>query len=122
MKNYTYLKTTNSLKKEIDHTLMNFGMLHCLQKQKSFCNTTNNHTQNKLARFLHACCFSPIKHTLIKENKRGNFTNWPGLITDLIYKYLPSSITTDKGHMQQEQQNIQSTRIIIFFTLHFCRG
>ena len=38
-----------------------------------------NNTKNKLATYLHSCCFSPTLSTFIREIKNGNFISWPGL-------------------------------------------
>ena len=67
-------------------------------------------TKNDLAKFLHACCFSPTKSTFTMAIKKGNFVNWPGLTVELITKYLQPSLSTEKGHLRQERKNLQSTK------------
>ena len=67
-------------------------------------------THLDLARFLHAACFSPVPSTFIKAIKNNHFSTWPGLTSELITKHLPMSIATAKGHLNQERQNIQSTK------------
>jgi hypothetical protein len=71
---------------------------------------TKDKTKTELIQYLHACCFSPSSSTFIKAVRNGNFITWPGLDTKLIHKYLPDSIATAKGHLDQEQQNLQSTK------------
>ena len=67
-------------------------------------------SKNDLAKFLHACCFSPTKSTFTMAIKKGNFVNWPGLTVELITKYLNPYFSTEKGHLCQERQNLQSTK------------
>ena len=50
---------------------------------------TRINTQEELAKHLHATCFSPIKLTLIKDVRFGNFATWPGLTSELIPAHLP---------------------------------
>jgi hypothetical protein len=66
-----------------------------------------------LIKYLHACCFSPVPSTFIKAVKNGNFITWPGLDTASIIKHLPPSVASAKGHLNQEQKNLQSTKIKI---------
>ena len=69
-------------------------------------------TKSDLALFLHAAAGYPTKSTLITAIKKGYFMTWPGLTTELIQKYLPTSVPTIKGHIKQEQQNLRSTKIL----------
>jgi hypothetical protein len=71
---------------------------------------TKDKTKTELVQYLHACCFSPSSSTFIKAVRNGNFITWPGLDAKLIHKHLPDSIATAKGHLDQEQQNLQSTK------------
>ena len=81
-------------------------------QQPEKCNViiTKNKVKNDLISFLHACCFSPNISTFIKAVKNGNFIMWPGLTTSIITKHLHPSIATAKGHLDQEQANLQSTQ------------
>ena len=65
-----------------------------------------------LATYLHAACFSPVPSTFVKAIKNNHFSTWPGLTADLINKILPKSIITDKGHLNQQRKNLQSTKSI----------
>ena len=65
--------------------------------------------QADLATFLHAACFSPVPSTFIKAIDNGHFSTWPGLTTKLIKTHLPKSMATEKGHLKQERQRLQST-------------
>ena len=71
----------------------------------------HNMSDSNLAAFLHAAAGCPTKATFIAAIQNGNFTTWPGLTTSLIAKHLLPSIATGKGHMKQEQQRLQSTRL-----------
>ena len=66
-------------------------------------------TKSYLIHYLHACCFSPPIATSLKAVKNGNFITWPGLTENLMRKYLQPSITTAKGHLDQERKNLQTT-------------
>ena len=67
-------------------------------------------TNIELAQFLHGACFSPPKSTFIQAIKNGNFLTWPGLNPPLIRK-MPDSVSTAKGHLNQERANLQSTNL-----------
>ena len=67
-------------------------------------------TKSDLAKYYHACCFSPLKSTLTTAIKQGHFLGWPGLTEALIQRFLPNSIATAKGHLNQEKKNLQSTK------------
>jgi hypothetical protein len=71
---------------------------------------TKDKTKTELVKYLHACCFSPATSTFIKAVQNGNFITWPGLEASTIRKFLPDSIATAKGHLDQEQKNLQSTK------------
>jgi len=71
----------------------------------------HNMSDSNLAVFIHAAAGCPTKATFIAAIQNGNFTTWPGLNTSLIAKHLLPSIATGKGHMKQEQQRLQSTRL-----------
>ena len=71
---------------------------------------TKLHPTSDLIRFLHAAAFSPAKSTWIKAVEKGFFSSWPGLTTAAINKYLPQSIHTAMGHLDQERKNLRSTK------------
>jgi hypothetical protein len=60
--------------------------------------------------YLHACCFSPVKYTWLKDIQNGHFATWPYVTVENVRKYLPKSDATAKGHMTQIRQNIRSTQ------------
>ena len=67
-------------------------------------------TKQDLAKFLHAVLCSPHPSTVIRAIKRGHFTSFPGLTTELLNKHLPKAIATAMGHMRGQQQNVNSTK------------
>lgn len=58
------------------------------------------------------CMFFAGKKHLLESNKNGNFITWPGLTYSTVAKYLPSTVATAFGHLQQERQNLQSTKAV----------
>ena len=64
----------------------------------------------KLIAFFHKCAFSPTTSTFVQAIKNKNFHSWPGLTVELVNKYLAPSVSTAKGHLDQEQSNLQSTK------------
>ena len=68
-----------------------------------------NKTKSDLAKYHHGSCGWPVSSTFIKAIENNHFTTWPGLDPQLIKKHLPPSIATNKGHMHQERQGLQST-------------
>ena len=62
-----------------------------------------------LASFYHGVLGGPVKSTFLNALRKGYFTNWPGLTSELISKHLEPKIYTAKGHILQEKQGLQST-------------
>jgi hypothetical protein len=60
--------------------------------------------------FLHAAAGSPTPSTWIPAIKKRFYATWPGLTTQLVSKHLPPSAATIKGHLDQQRQNIRSTK------------
>ena len=69
-----------------------------------------NQTHIDLVTYLHAACFSPVKSTFLRAIKNNHFTTWPGLTEDIINKSLEPSLASAQGHLNQERQNLQSTK------------
>ena len=69
-----------------------------------------NQTKQQLATFIHKCMFSPTLRTLIKAIKNGNLITFPGIDEINFVKHLPKSMATTFGHLDQEQQGLQSTK------------
>jgi hypothetical protein len=66
--------------------------------------------QQDLVRFLHAAAGSPVPSTWIAAIQKGHYATWPGLTDDLVRKHLPKSVATVKGHLDQQRQNVRSTK------------
>jgi hypothetical protein len=63
-----------------------------------------------LVNYLHKAMSSCTKSTLIHAVKNGHFATWPGLTEEAINKHLKLTPSTVMGHMNQERQNIRSTK------------
>ena len=72
-----------------------------------------NQTKQQLATYIHQCLFSPTLRTLAEAIKRGNLISFPGIDDINFYKHLPKSMATTFGHLDQEQQGLQSTKATI---------
>ena len=62
-------------------------------------------------RWMHAVCRYPIKSTWLKAVKAGNYIGWLLLTERNVNKYYPETTETPKGHMNQTQKNMQSTKL-----------
>ena len=60
-----------------------------------------NETKQDLIKFRHVALFSPVQSTLVKAIKNGNLLIWSGLDANLVTKHLPTSLNTEKIHLQQ---------------------
>ena len=80
---------------------LNYSMAVIIRKNK---------TKLSLVQFHHRLCYSPARYTLICAINNNHFTTWPGLDKGLITKHLPRKIATGKGQMNQEKQELQSTK------------
>jgi hypothetical protein len=61
-------------------------------------------------KWMHAVCGYPVKSTWTKSIKAQNFVGWPILTERNVNKYYPDTNETSKGHMNQTQKNVQSTK------------
>eukprot|EP00957_Ditylum_brightwellii_P211412 15366140-Ditylum_brightwellii.AAC.4 len=55
-------------------------------------------TKSEFAVYFHACAFSPPLSTFQAAVKKGNFIKWP------------ETAAMEKGHLDQERKNLQSTK------------
>ena len=70
----------------------------------------NDKTKTELAQYIHAAMFSPCIKTLRQATANGNLLSWP--IEQLNFeKLLRTTMATEKGHLDQERKNLNSTRI-----------
>ena len=66
----------------------------------------------ELIQFLHTAAFSPFPSTWIAAIQRGFFQSWPGLTAAAVQKHLPKSEATTKGHIDQTQKKLRSTKLL----------
>ena len=64
---------------------------------------------------MHAAVGYPVLSTFIQAIKKGNLLSWSGIESISFKKHLPKLMATAKGHLDQEQKNLQSTKIQINF-------
>jgi hypothetical protein len=67
-------------------------------------------TQHELIQYIHATCFSPTESTWVEAIKNNHFTTWPLINDTSIHKYFRNSTATAKCHLDQQRQNIRSTK------------
>jgi hypothetical protein len=51
-----------------------------------------------------------VPSTWLQAIQAAIYNTWPGLTTDLVANYLPKSTATVKGHINQQRQNLRSTK------------
>ena len=85
----------------------------------------------ELMTYVHKALGSPKTSTIIRSVENNNLTTWPALTKRNITKYLPMSVETEKGHLDQERKNQRFTNSIIIklekskfvkFSLHKKKG
>ena len=59
--------------------------------------------------YLYATCFSTPKFTFLSVIKARFFTTFPNLTAKLVSKHLDKSITSAKGHLDQQYKNCRYT-------------
>ena len=71
---------------------------------------TRDKTKIELIHYLHGWCFRFTPKTFLKAIKNWNFINLLGLNNQQLLKYLPPVIATALEHLEQERNNLQSTK------------
>ena len=71
-------------------------------------------SKQELILFYHNTCFKPSKRILINAIKRNEFILWPGLISNLVFKYLSKTGATVKIHIKK-YSNDQTLYNLIHF-------
>ena len=71
--------------------------------------SSSHHMKNQtdLVKYLHVAVFRPVHSTWTREIQKWYFQTWTGLTVQLVTKYLPNSVATEKGHMDQARENIR---------------
>ena len=64
-------------------------------------------------KYLHKALGSPKTSILLREVENNNLTTWPALTKSNITNYLPKSVDTSLGHLDQERKNQRLTNRII---------
>ena len=67
-------------------------------------------TTSELMQFLHGSLYSPSQSTLIKSIDANFLSTFPGLTTPRVRRFLPKSVHTDLGHLDQLRQGTRSTQ------------
>jgi hypothetical protein len=67
-------------------------------------------SKTELAKYLHACAFSPVISTLQDCITKGNFITWPGIDNINFKKILKTTEATLQGHLDQERKGLSSTK------------
>ena len=67
-------------------------------------------SKQNLASYYHQSCFSPCIRTFTEAIKNGNFDSWPGLNDLKLYNHMTRTLATSMGHLDQQQQGLQSTK------------
>jgi hypothetical protein len=62
-------------------------------------------------KYLHAACFSPTTETWTKAIEHVFFRTIPLLNSRDVHKHLPKSMVTTMGHLYQQRENVQSSKI-----------
>ena len=64
----------------------------------------------ELAQYLYGCLYAPSISTLETAIHKRNLISWPGIKTINFKKYVGKNIAHEKGHLDQERQNLRSTQ------------
>jgi hypothetical protein len=91
----------------MDQTPTILANMNQVQSNAAYC-CLNENTADHLA-FLHAALFSPVTSTL-HAIQAGHLTTWPGLTISNVKRFLPKSVATYKGHLDQSRKNQRSTK------------
>jgi hypothetical protein len=84
--------------------LWRVNLKHICEPETVQCNHAHaNNNQKYLINYLHAACFSPVKSTWITAINNGFFSSWPGLNEHAVEKHFSKSISTTKGHLNQQR-------------------
>ena len=82
-------------------------------KQQHTCNYISILDKSKfeLAQYLYGCLFAPAIPTVEAAIRNGNLISWPGIDFINFKKYVGTNVAHEKGHLDQERQNLRSTKI-----------
>ena len=85
---------------------------HSFSNSQCIANVTSKQDAlaSDICQFLHAALFILALSTLLFALKQGFLSSFPGLTPTVVCKYLLPSKATAKGHLDQLEQNIISTK------------
>ena len=69
-------------------------------------------TLKDLAQYHHASLFSPKPSTLHAAQNNNQLITFPGINSINFAKHMPTSVSTSKGHLDQERSGLQSTKSV----------
>ena len=72
---------------------------------------TLDKSKYELAQYLYGCLYAPALPTLETAIRKGNLISWPGIDNINFKKYVGINVAHEKGHLDQERQNLRSTKI-----------
>ena len=70
-------------------------------------------TKRDLVQYLRRIAFRPVLSALPKPINAIYFATWTGLKSKLVHKQLKHSLSTTKGHLCQDSQEICSTKLVL---------
>ena len=71
---------------------------------------TLDKSKYELAQYIYGCLFAPTQSTLQQAIINGNLSTWPGIDLINFKKYVGTNLHHVKGHLDQERQNLRSTK------------
>ena len=82
------------------------------QPRMHACNAIIRKDTNKkfLANYIYKSCFNPPLSTLLKVINNNHFIGWSGIDDTSVKRLLSETMATAKGHLDQEQQHLQTTK------------
>jgi hypothetical protein len=86
------------------------AFLSCTNKEEYIHNVYELPSIEWTVWYQHAAAGHPLEDTWAKAVGRGNYSSWPLINTKNVRKYFLELKETQLGHMQGQQQGVQSTR------------
>lgn len=82
----------------------------CTDPHKTAANVYSLPSIAGVIKYLHTLAEISTKDTWLKAIAKGCYASWPGANAK---KHYPESVETQKGHMKQQRQNVQSRKMRI---------
>ena len=113
------INNVNSSTLSINNVTLNNCLTPTHDKHKHSCNyiLMLDKSKYELAQYFYGCLFAPALTTLQKAIKKGNLLSWPGIQTINFNKLVGKNIAHEKRHLDQEKQNLRSTKLHISLTI-----